>query len=161
MTPAAFKSLVRVRERREQASQLALQAAARALAVAREQLSERVRERLRIESEMRETRERPFKRAARGEQVAFADVQLSQRRVELLAEHLAKAVEAVRKAQAEVASKASAHAQAARERLLAQRKREGAEEQLSIQLRAAAKSRDRKAMESAQEQAVSEAAHKA
>jgi hypothetical protein len=154
MSRAMLKGLLLVRERREQASHRALQAAAHALALARKKAAQLEAERQAIALDIQETLRRPYERGHQGEQVSMAQVQRGIRRVELLREQLVKAAEAVQKAQAEVAVCAGAHAQALKEHLLAQRKRETAAEQLVQRARAEARVRERKSLEAAQEQSL-------
>jgi flagellar biosynthesis chaperone FliJ len=121
-----LKSLERVRERREETTKRALEAATRAVQLALQALQQRQREQKAIEDDITLTLQRPY--ADGGAQML--QVQRGLRRVELLREHLAAAREKVQRAKAELENKQQARLKALQEHLRARHKREAVHDQV-------------------------------
>jgi flagellar biosynthesis chaperone FliJ len=121
-----LKSLERVRERREETTQRALDAATRAVHAAQAALQQRQREHKAIEDDIIVTLQRPYS----GGGAQMIAVQRGLRRVELLREHLVQAREKVQRAQTELENKQQARLQALQEHLRARHKREAVHDQI-------------------------------
>jgi hypothetical protein len=150
-----LKSLGQVRERREEISLRALEAASRAVAEAQRKLDECRAAQQAIEHEIVETRQRPYRSGA----ASMGAVQLSQQRVDLLKERLAQAIEQVRIAQADLTEKQALRAQALQAHLLARAKREAVQDQWGRAVRAERSHAERGQIEAAQELAIVRAFH--
>jgi FtsZ-interacting cell division protein ZipA len=149
-----LRPLERVRARREDASLRALHTAAEATRVAQRAHEAAVQARRGIEHEIAETRARPFREPG----AAMARVQASLRRVELLKDHLHKAREHERAAQAELETRRAQQAQALRAHLLAKAKHDSAQDQLQRNDRALTAQREHALQEATQELAAVRAA---
>jgi molybdopterin converting factor small subunit len=121
-----LKSLERVRERREETTKRALEAATHAVQAALLALQQRQREREAIDDDIAVTLRRPYSDGC----ADMLQVQRGLRRVELLREHLVQAREKVQRAQTELENKQQARLQALREHLLARHKREAVHDQV-------------------------------
>lgn len=119
-------SLERVRERREETTRRALEAATRAVQLAAQALRQREHEQRAIEDDIAATLLRPYA----GGGARMLQVQRGLRRVELLREHLAQAREKVQRAKTELESKQQARAKALQEHLRARHKREAVHDQV-------------------------------
>jgi flagellar biosynthesis chaperone FliJ len=128
MTPqqTMLKSLERVRERREETTKRALEAATRAVQAALLALKQRQREQKAIEDDITLTLQRPYS----GGGAQMLQVQRGVRRVELLREHLAQAREKVQRAKSELENKQQARLLALQEHLRARHKREAVHDQV-------------------------------
>jgi hypothetical protein len=123
-----LKSLERVRERREETTRRALEAATRAVQEALEALQLRQREQRAIEDDIALTLQRPYT-AQGGAQMI--EVQRGVRRVELLREHLVLAREKVQRAQTELENKQRSRVQALQAHLRARHKHEAVNDQVA------------------------------
>jgi flagellar biosynthesis chaperone FliJ len=121
-----LKSLERVRERREETTRRALEAATRAVQLALQALQQRQREQKAIEDDIALTLQRPYS----GGGAQMLQVQRGLRRVELLREHLAQAREKVQRAKTELENKQQARLKALQEHLRARHKREAVHDQV-------------------------------
>jgi CRP-like cAMP-binding protein len=130
MSQPMLVSLERVREHREGTTRRALEAATRAVELAAQAFEKRRAEHRAIEEDIVATWQRPYRQGAGGG-AAMLTVQLSISRVELLREHLVRAHGRMTNAQAELADKQLARAQALAEHLRACHKREAVQDQIS------------------------------
>ena len=121
-----LKSLERVRERREETTKRALEAATRAVRVAQAALQQRQREQKAIEDDIAITLQRPYTQGG----AQMLQVQRGVRRVELLREHLVQAHEKVQRAKSELENKQQARAQALQAHWRARHKREAVHDQV-------------------------------
>jgi flagellar biosynthesis chaperone FliJ len=121
-----LKSLERVRERREETTKRALEAATRAVHAALQLLQQRQREQKAIEDDIAMTLQRPYS----GGGAQMLQVQRGLRRVELLREHLVQARDKVQRAKTELESKQQMRLQALQEHLRARHKREAVHDQV-------------------------------
>jgi molybdopterin converting factor small subunit len=119
-------ALERVRERREETTRHALEAATRAVQAALLALQQRQREQKAIEDDIAVTLQRPYCKGG----AEMLQVQRGLRRVELLREHLVHAREKVQRAQTELENKQQARLQALQEHLRARHKREAVHDQV-------------------------------
>ncbi len=123
-----LKSLARVRERREETSRRALEAATRAVQDALVALQRRQREQKAIEDDISLTLQRPYTPQGGAQMI---EVQRGVRRVELLREHLVQAHENVQRAQAELQNKQQARVQALQAHLHARHQHEAVHDQVA------------------------------
>jgi hypothetical protein len=152
LTAAALEGLVKVRARREELTQSALQAATEAVRVAQEKVERR---RLAVEqliAQIDEQIRRPFRDPAAT--TAMAELHLAQRRLELLRDRLRQARDLEREARADLQMKEGLRVEALRAFLRARIRHQTAAEQLQRINKARVGSRERRATEAAQEQAI-------
>ncbi len=153
-----LRSLVAVRQRREDLSLRQLQEASAAAHAARQRLEEREQAQKDIEVAIVTTRDRPF-RGNGGEpgtaQALMNEIHLSQRRLEWLAEKLQTARADTRAASAFLIEKESARAQALRDHMLARAKHENVKTQSTNAARALNAAQERTELEAAQERGLS------
>jgi flagellar biosynthesis chaperone FliJ len=123
-----LKSLERVRERREETTRRALEAATRAVQAALAALQQRQREHKAIEDDIAITLQRPYTQGG----AQMLQVQRGLRRVELLREHLAQAREKVQRAKADLDNKQQARSKALQEHVRARHKREAVHDQVEL-----------------------------
>jgi hypothetical protein len=155
-----LRSLVAVRQRREDLSLRQLQEAGHAAQAARQRLDEREQAQKDIELAIVTTRDRPFQGPGREPGTAQAlmnEVHLSQRRLEWLAEQLQTARADTRAARALWIEKESARKQALRDHLLARAKHENVKTQSTNATRALDAAHERTELEAAQERGLSAA----
>jgi hypothetical protein len=124
-----LKSLERVRERREETTRRALEAATRAVQAALAALQQRQREQKAIEDDIALTLQRPYAQGGGGG-AQMLQVQRGLRRVELLREHLVQAREKVQRAKTELENKQQARLKALQEHVRARHKREAVHDQV-------------------------------
>jgi hypothetical protein len=123
-----LKSLERVRERREETTRRALEAAARAVQEALAALQRRQREQKAIDDDITLTLQRPYTPQGGAQMI---EVQRGVRRVELLREHLVQARENVQRAQAELHAKQRSRVQALQAHLRARHQHEAVHDQVA------------------------------
>lgn len=155
-----LRSLMAVRQRREDLSLRQLQEASQAEQAARQRLAEREQAQRDIELAIVTTRDRPFQGTdgvAGTAQALMNEIHLSQRRLEWLAEQLQTARADTRAARAFLIEKESARAQALREHMLARAKRENVKTQSTNAARALDAAQERTELEAAQERGLSAA----
>jgi flagellar biosynthesis chaperone FliJ len=150
VTQPVLGALERVRRHREDATRRTLEAATRAVQQALQVLQQRRVEQRAIEQDIAATLQRPY--GAGG--AHMLQVQRSVRRIELLREHLAKAREAVQRAQDELSAKQQVRADALRVHLRARHKREAVGDQIGRERAAVARLAERLALDAVQDMAV-------